>query len=209
MFSHKLKPIDPIIIGNRRTVISLAYLAEFPKFLRFEEVKFSFVEGSQTIAEKCQLFDGCLQLIQAALTHSNEICFIGQIDESDLKHFCNYSTLVRYLRHGLLPICDSSRRYTFTIQFNSDKDAAANLIAEILRMPQIDGCSNVYIDLSDANPVHLPVESISNWLAGKSDDGLEIYGRTQQHKFIEIYSLPISDVLGLCDDLLEVRFIFI
>ena len=149
--------------------ISLQDLALFPAFLRFDEVDLRYWEGSQSIAEKCDLFDGWLQSIKPALNDSNFNfkCFVSE-GPSD---FFNHQTLIKYLSDRLLTICESSRMYSFYIGFGSDFNSASNIIASILQMSQICryGCFGVCIALIiGANPTQLPIETISTWLNRKS-----------------------------------------
>ena len=119
------------------------FAVAFPPFLRFEEVQLNYDTGSQSISEKCSLFDDCLKTIKPALLKdSNEIRFNADIS-ANTNHFNSQSSLLIYLRDILLPICNSSRRYIFEIQF--DKEPTTDFFSSMLQIPQVRSCSNVSI----------------------------------------------------------------
>ena len=219
---HKLKFIinDVIFsevlearIGRKedRKEVSLADLAEFPPFLRFNQVVLRYDTGSQSPLAKCRLFDECLNSIKPALKDSNEIRFFAIIDHDDPNHFSDYSSVVFYLCYGLLPILNSSRRYNFVIDLDPDKNFATALISSILEISQVRSCPTVKIELFFDNMMlmtstHLPVEDISNWLAAKTDDGVEIYGKKQENRFLLIYSDIIPNTQEMWEHLKEVNY---
>ena len=173
--------------------ISLQDLALFPAFLCFSEVDLQYWYGSQSIAEKCDLFDECLQSIETALNDSNFNlkCFVSEYNPY---HLSNHQTLIEYISDRLLPICESSRMYSFYIGFGSDFNSASNIIASILQMSQIcrDGCLGVCIALiSGANPTQLPIETISTWLNRKSG-AMEIHQK-QTRRVLFIRSNRLSE----------------
>lgn len=106
-------------------------LAEFPKFLRFDEVKLCY-ESYDTeryglgpsIYKRCQLLLKYLQPVKEALNDSNLIHFVGDIDDNNPRRFRDHSQLLYHLQKYLLPICDSSRNYIFQIDFNSEMEAS-------------------------------------------------------------------------------------
>ena len=53
----------------------------------------------------------------------------------------------------------------------------------------------------------LPVEDISNWLTAKTDDGVEIYGKKQDNRFLLIYSDIIPNTQEMWEHLKEVNLI--
>ena len=114
--------------------ISHANLKEFPVFLRFYGVHLPYSIGLRPIEEKCQLFGDLLPEIKGALNDSNEIFFGAGINQKDQSEFNDHSTLIGYLRDEFLPICDSSRRYEFFINFDSDQDSGSKVISSILKM---------------------------------------------------------------------------
>ena len=132
------------------------------------------------------------------------IIYVGKIDRDLPNHFADHSQLIAYFRDELLPICDSSRRYSFNFQLNSDKDAAASVIESLLQMSQIDHCSNVGIRIDYANPTQLPVDSITQFLNHPKYD--QIIGKTKE-KFLKIRLRKIQSVSNLCDHLTKVNFI--
>ena len=174
-------------IGSYGTKISLANLAQFPSFVRFNKVDLQYRIGSQSLRAKCLLFEECLESIKLALKGSNEISFVAKIKENNPSHFSDHSRVVIYIRDRLLPFCDSSRRYEFAIGFKSDEDSTTALISSILQISQVQRCSNISISLL-CNSLQLPVEDISNWLAPKTDYGVEIYGKKKENRFLQIHS---------------------
>ena len=179
------------LIGSDSEEILLANLKEIPSFLRFNEVLLIYDAGSQSLITKCCLFEDCLNLIKPALKDSNEIFLKATIKQDDPNHFSDHSSVVVYLRDRLLPICDSSRRYVFSIWFTSDENYASEVISSILQISQVRSCSHVQIDLFVYNwSDRLPVEDISNWLAQNTDDVVEIYGmrKWKKNRFLLIHS---------------------
>lgn len=177
--------------------ISLQDLALFPAFLRFRLVQLQYMYGFQSSVEKCELFDGCLHSIRPALNDSELIRF-NCIGSSALPNqFLNHNTLIEYLRDRLLPICNTSRKYAFSICFCSDenKNLATDIIAPILQMSQVtrNGCCAVNFGVEDANPAQLPlpIESVSNWLIQNSN-GREI--RQEQRKMSIISSNSFQNI---------------
>lgn len=170
----------------------------------FEEFTFN-----GTISGKCHLFGEFLQPIKAALINS-KISLSCIVDQDDPTRFNDHSVLLDYLRNGLLPICDSSRQYEFSIHFKSDKNSAKEVIASILQFPQIIRCSNVGILLwrmSD-NQIQLPIDVIAQWL-NQHADLVELIDRTKQEKFlkIDLGRGKIQSVSEMCGQLMEVLFI--
>ena len=192
-------------------MISRANLAEFPQFLRFHNV-FVRHNGSQTISQKCQLFDGCLKSISAALRNSNEIQFVCFVNEKDPTQFKDHVSLVNYLQNTFLTICNSSNRYVFDCYSRSDKDedVTINAIASILRMPQIVRCLDVSIKiryLFDYRRTQLPFEAINQWINQKSEDSIDAIAQHRQEKFLRITANGISNVAEMWDNLTEVLLI--
>ena len=150
--------------------ISLQNLALFPPFFRAHKMVVKYDTGSQSIADKCNLFDGCLNSIEQALNDTDTIQFVCTVSRNERKQFSNHQMLIEYIGHRFLPICNSSRRYLFSIRFCSNKNTAGIVIASILQMPQIirTGCSHASFWLKDSNSIHLPIETISNWLTRNS-----------------------------------------
>ena len=143
-------------------------MVAFPPFLRFDEVRLQYEVGQKLLLAKCLLFEECLNSIKPALKDSNKISFVASIDKDNSSHFSDHSSVVIYLRYGLLPICCSSRRYTFIINLESDEYSGTDLLESIFQIFQVQRCSNVSILLDLTTK--LPVEDISNWLIPKTDD---------------------------------------
>ena len=198
-------------IGTYRKKISLANLATFLSFIRFNEVRLEYDTGSQTLITKCRLFEDCLNSIKPALKDSIKTRFVANIEQDDPRHFSDHSSVFIYLRDILLPICGSSRRIKFeiwfSIAFESDKTSSANLISSILQISQVRNCSNVSIDLFGYNQsARLPVHDISNWLASKTVEGTEISGKKEENRFLLIYSNIIPNMKEMWEHLMEVNF---
>ena len=187
--------------------ISLQDLALFPAFLRFREVHLLYNYGSQSIAEKCDLFDGCLQSIKPALNDSNLINYICIVSENAANQFSNYQTLIEYIRERLLPICESSRQYLFGFNLFSDKNSASNIIALILQMSQIYryGCFGVYIGLIGTIPAQLPIETISTWL-NRNSGAMEIHQKQTDSFLLIRSSETFQNIPEMCDFLKMVNF---
>ena len=89
------------------------------------------------------------------------------------------------------------------------------MIASILQMSQISRCPNVEIEIlllpldidtnTNRDPTQLPVEAISNWLAGKLENGEEICDKKEENRFLTIYSRIILNAKEICDHLEQVN----
>lgn len=187
-------------IGSEKKPISLVELKAFPPFLRFGKVYLQYWFGVQTITEKCQLFNDFLPSIKGALDGPNETIFSCRINQHVPSEFSNHSTLVGYIRDGLLPIYDSPRRYKFNIYFYSDKNSCTEVIASILKMPQIVRCSNIVIRLYQIHdPVELPNDEIAQWL-NQITDRIGFIGKKVENKCLKIVSDNIGNILGIYED---------
>ena len=171
--------------------ISLSDLAQFPSFLRFNNVLLPFCGygDSKSNAERRQLFDACLQSIREALIDSNKIFVCAQIFQENARHFSDHQAVIDYLSNRLLPICASSRSYRFCVWFDSDENSMGNFIDSILRMPLVSRCSNVTLKLltSFFIPIQLPLETISNWL-DRNTGAMQSYQKQQKDLFLHIFS---------------------
>ena len=192
-------------IGGNRKEISLANLAKFPPFLRFDQVKLHYRPGSQSLIAKCLLFEDCLNSIKSALKDSNTIYFVANIYQDDPSDFSDHSSVIIYLRDILLPICNSDHRYVFEISFISDENSTTDVISSILQFPQVRSCSNVSFTFV-CNSLQLPVEDISNWLAPKTGDGVEIYGKKQENRFPRLIYAQFENFQEMWEHLKEVKF---
>ena len=210
IFSEDDKGLRALIGTNfldapvERKEISLQDLALFPAFLRFRVVDLQYHYGSKSIVEKCGLLDECLQSIKPALNDSN-FNFKCIVSEYETKQFSNHQTLIKYISERLLPICESSRKHSFTISFFADRNSASNIIASILQMSQICRCFGVDIGLIGTNPTQLPIESISNWL-NRNSDALEIRQK-RKGSFLRIHAYKtFQNIPEICDLLKTVNF---
>ena len=205
-FFHFSLPMQAYIFGNERNKIPLANLTFCPHFLRFNEVKLFYTDCPKSIEEKCRSIENCLQPLKEALKDANFIRFWGSIDRNDQACFSDHSKLLKYLSEQL-KIWNSSRGYNFSIFFNSEEEAAANVINSIIQMPQICRCSTLRIFLYWVSaPLLLPVEAISCWLNRSIGDGMNFIERTSKEIFLRIYADRIQNVVEMCDHLAKVLF---
>ena len=179
-------------------------------FLRFDSVFLIYNCGSQSIDVKLHLLQNQLQLFKTAFSDLKEITLSAKIDHNDQSQFRNHFQLLDHIRDQLLPICDSSPFYSFSIDFQSDNDGAADFIAQILQMRPITRCRDVLFIYENEMLIQLPVETISNWLHRNSDDGI---GSTGQSKEVLILSMnnqiKIQNAVEVCDRLKMVRDFFL
>ena len=176
---------------------------DVPQFLRFNGVELSYRHYTFTsVAEKCQLFVDYLQPLKKTLNDANTVHFIGAIDSRYRYFFSDHSQFLDHLQNELLPICSSARGYKFEVYFYSDTNAGANLIASILEMNPIVRCLALEIQVYGEQSMHLPVESITNWLSRKFD-GIKIKEQSKE-RFLKIYSMGIQNAHVLWDYLKEV-----
>ena len=179
--------------------MSLLNAASFPSFVRFDNATIllsaSFFdekdEGEelwdrQPIAGKCQLLEDQLKLIKPALEGSI-MKIDASIDQDNPFCFDDHHEFLKYLSDRFLPICDKSRKYEFWIGFASDANTAKCLIASILKLEQVDRCSNLILWTSTADRTKLPLDEISNWLHRSCDNQRE---RSLTIKLPEIGNIP-------------------
>ena len=165
--------------GGTRTKVLQSDLTALPPFLRFDLVKLDVAESgdeddtdTQSIADKCLLFENLLQQSLKPALDGSVLAFGGDIDENDTSCFHNHLELLNYLRDRILPICNKSREYKFEISFDSDKSAAEHVIASILETPQLNHCSSAQFRIyygSNEPQLRLPIKEISIWLHRKCD----------------------------------------
>lgn len=168
------------IIGLGRTELVLNELTTFSPFLRFDTIWLWSLYGEHPIKEKCEFIERHLRPLKSALIDSNMIDFRARISAyDDGIDFSDHLQLLEYIRNRLLPICNSSLGYKFYIDFESDFNSAANVIASLLQMPEIKRCANVEIKITSREQNQLPIETISNWLE-RSADGME--NNVQKHR---------------------------
>ena len=194
----------------RLTRISQKKLSNFPQFLRFNTVELSYAGGfiriaRKTIAKKCQCAVKHLEPLKAALKDSNLIFFVGKINQEKQEEFKDHLQLVAHLRDDMLEIWNLSRHYKFRIDFNSDNNAAANVITSILEI--VHG-TNLEIELRYVNPSKLPVDSIAKWLNQK-DSRIGMTGQKKEEKFLKIEMERIQNCAEMCGHLAEVVYFII
>lgn len=190
--------------------MSLTGLTTFPPFLRFGNVEIWRLDGSQPIGKKCEFIESQLRPLKSALNDSNMVEFRAFINQNEVRyltdvygrlhlndfHFTDHLQLLQFIRTRLLSICDSSRGYKFDIILypffhygeNSASKLAKNLIASLLQMDEVKLCSNVEIQIYNAEQNQLPVEAveeISNWLE-RPINGKGNYARNQMERSLKI-----------------------
>ena len=145
IFSEELKCF---IFGKMGRLLCQSDLVDIPQFLRFDDANLNYCCGTIPIKEKCQLIVNYLQLLKKALNGSKLITFIVGINDKCPSMFSNHLKLLNHIQEELMPICDPSHGYKFTIHFNSDKNIGANVIHQILQITPIQHCSNVEISFN-------------------------------------------------------------
>ena len=123
IFSEEFKCF---IFGKMGRLLCQSDLVDIPQFLRFDDANLNYCCGTIPIKEKCQLIVNYLQLLKKALNGSKLITFIVGINDKCPSMFSNHLKLLNHIQEELMPICDSSHGYKFTIHFNSDKNTGAN-----------------------------------------------------------------------------------
>lgn len=160
------------IIGLGRMELVLNELTTFSPFLRFDTVWLWSLCDEHSIKEKCEFIESHLRPLKSALVDSQMIEFRARISAyDDGIDFSDHLQLLEYIRNRLLPICNSSLGYKFYIDFESDFNSAANVIASLLQMPEIKRCANVEIKIIHwrGRQNQLPIETISTWLERSAD----------------------------------------
>ena len=201
-------------------MISHAYLVNnLPRFLLLNSILLLYVEGDQSIEEKCAFFQDSLQQLQPLKALLNDPKLILSvyccIDRGDPSQFREHSELLDHIRDDLLPMFSSKPNYMFGI--SSDENCARCLISSILQMEPIKRCSTVFfwfklletgIQNQSQNFIKIPIKTLSEWLHRESD-AMEFDGREQRQRHLQILSENISDDQKMYDHLKKVRFSFI
>ena len=194
--------------------LSLIDLETFPPFpfLRFDSIDtfISFPDyyedekawDTQSIDAKCQFFEDQLKLIKPAFENTiNQ--FHGQVDDDNSSRFADHSELLSYVRSRLLPDCDDKPRgYYFVIDLYSEKSAAKCVLSSLLQIPQVICCSDVRIEIDEADQIKLPVREISNWLHQNCD--------SHRERLLHIYlSDEYVNIVPMFTHLKAVYFLFL
>ena len=161
-----------------------------------------YVSGSQSIDEKLRLLQNRLQLLKTAFSDSKEINLTAKINQNDQSQFRDHLQLLDHLREQVLPICDSSPVYAFTIDFKSNKDATGNFIGQILQLPPINRCREVYFHYENETFIQLPVEVISIWLNRNSNNeiGCTRTGQSEKERLLSMNNrIRIQNAVEMCD----------
>ena len=189
----------------------LIFLPDYFLFLRFDSVFLIYNCGSQSIDEKLHLLQNRLQLFKTAFSDLKELNLLANINKNRQSQFRNHSQLLDHLHKQVLPVCDSSSVYNFTVDLQSDNDAAGNVIGKILQMPSINRCREVAFQYANATFVRLPVEVIANWLNRVSGDqiGCTEPGQSMTELFVAMKNrITIQNDVEMCDRLKMVRAFF-
>ena len=173
------------MLGHNEKMTNKTNLKNFP-FLRFKTLWIIYSKGSTSIDEKLQLLQDQLQLFKTALSDVKKIALSAGINQNDQSQFRDHSQLLAHFREQVLPICDSSLVYNYSvfIDFKSNNDAAGNVIGQILQLPSINRCQEVYLHYDNETFIQLPVDAIANWLNRNSDDGIGGIGQGKKRRFL-------------------------
>ena len=199
-----------IEIGAEEKVIvidktDLKYFA----FLRFKNLWILYDGGSISIDEKLQLIQCQLKLFETALSDLEKITLIAAINRNDQSRIRDHSQLLDHLGGQVLPICHSSA-YHFFIDFQSDNDAAGNVVGQILQLVSINRCREVYFHYKNETFIQLPVDAISNWLNRNSNDQIDSAGRgNKAHLLLMDRLIRIQNAVAMCDHLKMVIYLFL
>lgn len=193
-----------LISGNKRK--KTTELNDLPEFLRFDRVELYYSFTGPAIVKKCQSLINRLQPVKRALNDSNLVTFNCRIKQNNENVFNDHYQLLGHIQNELLQIFDFSRGYKFYICFDSDMNAATNVVASVLKMAPILSSTNVEIVLHglQEHPMEMPVKDISNWLHRNSTGFSK---RTE--KKLEFFShVGIDSALELCAHLKKM-FVFL
>ena len=190
----------------------LTALKDFPRFLRFNEVRLLYLDDCQfpkiptiPLDVKCRLFADQLKTLKKALNYANHIYLDVDINSGNTFHFNDHSKLIEHLSDEILPICDSARSYEFDVVFegdSGDENSASDFIDEILQLEGVKRCSNVKFSCHISSPTHLPIECISNWLQMP-----HFCGKMRKERIFNIWigmELELQNARQLCDHLKKV-----
>ena len=181
------------------------------RFIRFNNVFLIYEPGSQSIDEKLQLLQNRLQLFKSAFGDLKEITLAAKINQNDQSQFRDHFQLLEHIRKKVLSICDTSPFYSLHIDFQSDNDAAGNVISQILQLPSINRCQEVQFHYADETFIQLPVEVIANWLNRNSGVEIASNGTGQSKKGLDLtmnHRIKIQNAVEMCDNLKIVRAFF-
>ena len=190
---------------GRQKLIENPNFVPLPQFIRFNDVNLCYWKGLMTVDAKCKRFIKHLKQLKAALSDLNLLHFDAKINESCVHDFSCHSNLLHHLRDELLPVCEFSRAYKFTIRFRSWETNTTAFIESLLQIPQIGRCSNVALKISNIN-VRLPVEAIAQWLHQQSSGTNRISDPKRREKFltIELDDIDIPNLLEISGHLTKV-----
>ena len=182
------------------------------EFLRFKNVKLYYDDsGSQSIDKKCHLFVKQLKQLKAGFSDSTKIEFNADIGDGK-GHFRDPLQLLSHLRNELLPVCDSARRYEFSIRFFSHKASATAILDAILQMPPVNSSTNVefnfYHTSSGGSPIstRVPVDVISAWLDRSNDALLKCKQQQKTPLELKVYLSGVENAYELFEHFKKVNF---
>ena len=175
-------------------------MKDFPHFLRFNEVGLVYY-GTQSLSEQCQLFINQLQRLKRYLKDTNLIDLNVTIQNDSINAFGDHFQFIDHFSNELLPICDSSRGYSFLIHFGSDTNSGTDVIASILQAEQVKRCSKIEVEFRHHRSIQLQFDVIFDWLNEKAD----LFGRRNTEKFLQICSWKrIKNAAEISSDFMEV-----
>ena len=198
---------------GRQKLIANPNFVPFPQFIRFSDVILCYRSSLLAMDAKCKRFIKHLKPLKPALSDMNLLYFDAEINEKFVHDFSSCSNLLHHLRDELLPVCESSRAYKFTIRFQpwEWKANIATTIESILQIPQIGRCPNVALKISSCyissySNVQLPVEAIAQWLHQQSSGTKRICDPKKREKFltIELDDVYIPNLLEISGHLTKV-----
>ena len=203
MFHSIFRDVNTLVELGQQKLIANPNFVSFPQFIRFNDVNLCYRNGFMTVDAKCKRFIKHLKPLKAALSDLNLLHFDAKINESCVHDFSSRSNRF-HLRDELLPVCELSRAYKFTIRFRSWETNTTAFIESLLQIPQIGRCSNVALKISSLLYIQLPVEAIAQWL--QSSDTKRIIDPKRRGKFltIELNIIDIPNLLEISDHLMKV-----
>ena len=192
-------------ICNEGEVIFITDLDSF-HFLRFDSVFLNYNYDSQSIDEKLHLLGNQLQLFKGSLSDLKEITLTACINQNDQSQFRDHFQLLDHFSEQVLPICNSRSAiidcYSFSIDFQSFNDGAADFIAQVLQLRPINRCRKVYFHYANETFIQFPVDSISNWLNRNFDDQIDGNGQDKQQRLLHTsQQIKIQNAVEMWDRL--------
>ena len=150
-----------------------------------------------------------LKPLKAALSDSTRIYFNANMGGGQ-NQFTDPLQLLNHLRNELLPICDSARRYIFSIFFSSHEASDTGILGAILQMPPINSRTNVKFNLYQPNgflPQFVPIDAISAWLDRSNDLVMKCKQQQKNPLKLRVDLCSVENVQQLCEHFKKVHFV--